>query len=314
MARKHKSRSGSLQFWPRKRAKRAIARVRSWLNINDFKPLMFAGYKVGMVQVLAQNNTPNSPTKGSQISIPATILECPPLNVFSIRYYKKTYYGLRLISEHVSDKVDKELKRKLKVPKKINHKEIKEYDDIRLLAHTNPKLTGIGKKKPEIVEIGLSGSKEEKEKFAKEMLGKQLKLTDVFNNICFVDVHGITKGKGFQGPVKRFGISLKSHKSEKKRRSTGNLGSFTPRKTDWRVPQHGQMGFHTRTEYNKLLLAVNPENIKNMKDIHKYGNVKNDYLLIKGSVIGPKKRLIKFSHSIRQPKVKENYEINSIRK
>ncbi len=314
MGRSHKSRSGTLQFWPRKRAKSMIARVRSWINFNDLKPLAFAGYKVGMTHVMVKDNSSTSLTKGMQLSLPSTIIECPPLNVFSVRYYKKTPYGLTLLSEHVADKNEKELKRRMKIPKKINNKEIKEFDDIRLLVHTNPKMIGIGKKKPDVFEIGLSGSKEEKLKYANEILGKQLKVTDVFKDIGFVDVHGISKGKGFQGPVKRYGISLKSHKSQKKRRSAGNLGSFSPRRTDWRIPQHGQVGLHKRTEYNKLILAINPKDINPKSGFHKYGVLKSDYILLKGSVVGSKKRLVKLVHAIRNPKLNENYEIVSIKK
>jgi len=41
-----------------------------------------------------------------------------------------------------------------------------------------------------------------------------------------VDSKTFTKGKGFQGPVKRFGISLRSHKSEKVIRGPGSLGPW----------------------------------------------------------------------------------------
>ena len=62
---------------------------------------------------------------------------------------------------------------------------------------------------------------------AKKLLEKDIKVNDVFNDNEMVDVHAITKGKGTQGPVKRFGIKLKQHKSEKGTRRVGSLG-------DWR--------------------------------------------------------------------------------
>ena len=61
---------------------------------------------------------------------------------------------------------------------------------------------------------------EEKIKFIKENLGKEISVSDIFENGQLIDFRGLTKGKGFSGPVKRFGISLKSHKSEKGRRTT----------------------------------------------------------------------------------------------
>jgi len=150
--------------------------------------------------------------------------------------------------------------------------------------------------------------------FAKSLLEKEIKVSEIFKVGENVDVHAITKGKGFQGPVKRFGISLKSHKSEKKRRAPGNLGAFTPRKTDWRVPQHGQHGYHKRTEYNKIIYKIDsiPEEINQKGGIKKYGNLKNEYLLIKGSIQGSSKRLILLSKNIRGKKNSSAPEIEYI--
>jgi len=313
MARAHKPRAGSLQFWPRKRAKSIVPRIRSWPSCESVKPLGFAGYKVGMLHVIALDNTQNSPTKGQQIALPVTVIECPPLFVMGLRFYKNTVYGLKLISEMIADNLAKELDRKICMPKKKKQEIPQEFDDVKLLVHTMPYKTGIGKKKPEIFELAIgSKNKDEKLSYAKSVLGKEIKLSDVFNEGSYVDVHAVTKGKGFQGPVKRFGVSLKHHKSEKKRRSTGNLGSWTPTKVDWRVPQRGQMGFHTRTEYNKLVLAINPQDITPAGGFHKYGVVKNDVLLLKGSVPGARKRIIKLIDAIREPVKKEQYQITQI--
>ena len=299
MGRAHKPRSGSLQFYPRCRAKRQYPRVKNWPKKTDTKLLGFAGYKAGMTHVMALDNYQNSPTKNMIISIPATIIECPPLKAFSIRFYKKTPYGDTLLTEHIADKPDKELGRRIDMPKKINHKDVQDFDDITLQVHTQPKQTGIGKKKPELFEIAIGGSdKGAKLDYAKSLLGKEIKLSEVINENSFVDIHAVTIGKGFQGPVKRFGITLKSHKSEKKRRSPGNLGSWTPKKVDWRVPQHGQMGYHTRVDYNKWILAINPDFIKK-ENIDHYGNIKNDILLVKGSIPGPQKRLVRIVEAIR---------------
>ena len=51
-----------------------------------------------------------------------------------------------------------------------------------------------------------------------DLIGKEIIIDEVFKEGAFLDVHGVTKGKGFQGPVKRHGIMLRHHKSEKSRR------------------------------------------------------------------------------------------------
>lgn len=305
MTRAHKPRSGSLQFWPRVRSKRAYANVRAWAKKD--KILAFAGYKAGMTHLVESN--PKSKV-AKTTSIPVTIIECPPLKPLSLRFYKKTYYGSRLVSEILAKNLNKELSKKITTPKKQKDKVPENYDYLKLAVYTQPKLTKIGKKKPDIFEIGIPNNIEE----AKKLLESELKLEDIFKSGQYVDIHSITKGKGFQGPVKRFGISLKSHKSEKKRRSAGNLGSFTPRKTDWRVPQHGQLGYFKRTEYNKLVYLIDsdPKKVNQSGGIKGYGDLKNDFILIKGSVGGPKKRLIIFSETIRNKKDKAAPEILQI--
>ncbi|MBL7055238.1 50S ribosomal protein L3 [Candidatus Woesearchaeota archaeon] len=299
-------RKGSLQFWPRKRNKRSYARVRSWAKLKEVKLLGFAGYKVGMTHAMINDNRKTSLTKGTEIFCPVTIIECPPIKTASIRFYKNTQNGLKLVSEIFSEKVDKELGRKIIIPKKINKKieDIKDFDEIRLLVYTQPKLAGI-KKKPEIFEMGLGGKKEEQLKYAQEKLGKETDINDIFTAGQQVDIHAVTKGKGVQGAVKRFGIGLKNHKAEKGRRAPGSLGPWKGQgHIMWKVAHAGKMGYHLRTEYNKLLIKIGskPEEINQKGGFLKYGIVKNPHILIKGSIFGPAKRLIRFNHATRKNK------------
>ncbi|MBW2999343.1 50S ribosomal protein L3, partial [Candidatus Woesearchaeota archaeon] len=74
-------RSGSMQYWPRKRAKRAYARVRSWAAGKEPKLLGFAGYKAGMSHISFTDPRKSSTTKGMEITWPVTIIECPPVKV-----------------------------------------------------------------------------------------------------------------------------------------------------------------------------------------------------------------------------------------
>ncbi|MBI2135083.1 50S ribosomal protein L3 [Candidatus Woesearchaeota archaeon] len=294
-------RRGSLQFWPRKRSKTAFARVRFWALSKDAKPLGFAGYKVGMTHLIINDNSKNSTTKGMDIFCPVTIIECPPLKTASIRFYKNTINGLKLVSETLADNPDKELGRKIILAKKKDPKESKEFDFVRLLVYTQPKLTGIGKKKPEIFEIGIGGNKEEQMKYAQEKLGKELIIEEVFREGQQLDMHVITKAKGVQGPVRRFGVNLKNHKSEKGVRRVGTLGGWIAQgHVMWRVAKAGKMGYHTRTEYNKWLLKIGKAgDISRRGGFESYGVVKNQYILVKGSVAGPEKRLIRFNEPIR---------------
>lgn len=301
-----KPRAGSLQFWPRKRAKREYAKVGSWAETKDAKPLGFAGYKVGMTHTIITDNRSHSDTKGKDLFLPVTVIECPPLKTASLRFYKQTKYGKKVVGEVFADNLDKEFSRKTLKPKKSKKiEDIKDFDDLVLVVYTQPKLTGIGKKKPELFELAVGGEKEDKVAFAKEKLGKDITIKEVLKEGQQLDVHAVTKGKGFQGPVKRFGISLTSHKSEKNRRTPGSLGPWKGMgKIAWTVARAGKMGFHTRTEYNKWLLKIGEkgEEVNTKGGFLHYGDVKNTYIMIKGSVAGPVKRLIRFNDATRSSK------------
>ncbi len=289
-----------MQFWPRKRARRHYARIRNWVNIKEIKPLGFAGYKVGMTHVMYTDSRANSMTKGEDIPCPVTVIECPPLKVASIVFYKKTTIGLFAVSQIFADKSDKELGRKISLPKKHAKKieDVKPFDDVRLLVYTQPKLTGIGKKKPEVFELVLGGNKDEKLAYAKEKLGKEITISEVFKGGDQVDIHGVTKGKGYQGPVKRFGLRVRQHKAEKTKRGPASLGPWCGQGgIMYRVAHAGDMGYHTRTVYNKWLLKISnkADEINPQGGFKHYGVVKNDYVLVKGSVFGPANRVIRFN-------------------
>ena len=303
----HRPRAGSLQFWPRKRAKKIYPNIKSWKKIKENKILGFIGYKVGMTHLHYIQQNPNIKKNLETVSA-ATILECPPLKPFSLRFYKKIPYGSQIITEILSKNLNKELSRKITLPKKQKKQIPEKYDYLKLLVYTQPKLTGIGKKKPEIIEMGLSGDLE----FAKSLLNqKEIKIQDVFKDNQYVDIHAITKGKGIQGATKRFGVSLRQHKSEKGARGVGSLGNWSAK--TWRVAHPGQMGFFKRTEHNKLIFKISNENIHPKSGFHKYGNIKNDYIIVRGSIAGPKKRLIVMTEPIREKRTFPT-NITSIRK
>jgi large subunit ribosomal protein L3 len=263
-------------------------------------PAEFAGYKVGMTHVTVSDNKPTSPTKDKEIVVPVTVLECPPLKVFGIRAYDK---GVA-VSQTIAEQLDKNLGRRLTTPKKrpqLNE----DADEYRLIVHTQPALTAIGKKKPELFELPLEGSKDEQLAKAKELVGRELKVTDILSAGQQVDVHAVTTGKGTQGPVKRFGIGIRQHKSEKTKRGPGSLGPWKGQgHIMHRIAYAGQTGFQQRTEYNKWIVSIgdDPKRINPKGGFLRYGLVKNPYILVKGSVPGPSKRLLRLSAACRPDK------------
>lgn len=294
-----------MQFWPRVRARDSRARIRNWPLSKNIRPLGFAGYKVGMTHLLITDNRQNSMTKNTDIFCPVTVIECPPIKIDSIIFYKKTKDGSKIISQVISENLDKELERRTTPPKKSRGKEPSEFDFVRVLCHTQPKLTAIGKKMPDTFEIAIGGMKEQQLAYAKEKIGKEINVSEVFKEGQQLDAHSITTGKGFQGPVRRFGVTLRHHKSEKSRRNPGSLGAWRAQgHLMWRTAHAGKMGYHLRTEYNKQIIKIGskPEEINVKGGALNYGAVRNTYLLIKGSVGGPSKRLIKLTEPARPNK------------
>jgi large subunit ribosomal protein L3 len=292
---------GSRGFYPKKRARRIYPKIKNWAKTKEVKPLGFAGYKAGMTHILIVDTNPQSKTKGQQITRSVTILDCPPLSVFGFRcYYNDS------ISDVFSEKFDKNLSRKMNLPKKPKSvenqlKEIpKNISSVNLLCHTNPGF----KKKPEIFEIALGGSIEEQLKYAKEVLEKEIKFSDVFKEGDIIDTISITKGKGFQGPVKRFGVRHHGRKAQQMRRHVGSLGTNEPGKVRSTVPQAGQLGFQTRTELNKRILKIGDsgKEITPKGGFVNYGNISGNYVVLEGSVPGSKKRLIRLRFAIRPKK------------
>lgn len=299
-----KPRKGSLQYWPRRRSKKGIARVRSWPESKEAKLLGFAGYKVGMTHLLVTDNRPNSITKDAEIFMPVTVVECPAIKVLSINFYKKTPYGLTLSCSVLSSSVNKELNRVISLPKNIKKKieDIKEFDDLRIVIYTQPHKTGFGKKKPDIFEIGIGGSKEEKLNYVKTIIGKEISVKDILKEGQQIDIHAITKGKGTQGPMKRFGISKRRHKSEKSVRNPGSLGPWKGQgHIMWTVAHAGKTGYYVRSEKNKHIIKIGDkaEEINSKGGFLKYGIIKNPYILVKGSIPGAVKRLIRLTEPIR---------------
>ncbi|MDL2260865.1 50S ribosomal protein L3 [Methanimicrococcus sp. OttesenSCG-928-J09] len=315
----HRPDRGSRAYSPRKRAKSHVPRFRSWPETSGEPKLQaFAGYKAGMTHVIMVDDIKNSLTNGAEIAVPVTIIETPAIRVAAIRAYVKNTYGETAAAEAWTTALEPEMERRLRVPKtdktadafaKIEELIASgEVTDIRVITYTQPKtLTGVPKKVPDVMETGISGTDmSAKFEYAKTILGTEIKFSDVFKNGAIVDTAAITTGKGTQGPVKRWGISLMKgkHSRQGSLRQIGTLGPFRPAHVQWQVPAMGQTGYHQRTEYNKRILKIgeNGEEITPAGGIINYGLVSGEYILIKGSVPGPAKRLIRIRDPIRYHK------------
>ncbi len=305
MGSKHKPHSGSMAYYPRKKAKKQTPSFKTFPEIKETKPLNFLGYKTGMVTITVKNDQKKSIGFGQEQVHSATLIECPPIQVYGIRLYGKNPQGKKALGETLTEKTEKHLNRKInsitKKKKKHSIEELeKKLDDalyVSLIVHTKPYETKIGKKKPEVSEIRLSGEKEKQFAFAKEKLGKELKVKDVFKEMQFIDVKAVTKGKGMQGVIKRFGVKMGRPKA-KKRRIVGAISPWAPGTVMYTVARPGQMGYHSRTEYNKKILLIGEG--KELNELKNYGKVKNDFVLIAGSIPGTTKRCIALREPIRE--------------
>ncbi|MHA1651534.1 MAG: 50S ribosomal protein L3 [Candidatus Helarchaeota archaeon] len=308
-------RHGSLAYHPRKRASRFTGRWRSWGNLTYDSPtiLGFAAYKAGMTHVILVEDTKTSPYYGHEIAKAATVLDTPPAIVCAIRAYKRTITGLKAMGEVWAGELSEDLRRRFPTPKDYSmdkvllelEKQIENAAELRLLLHTQPKLTSLPKKVPDIFESKIAGGTIlDQWKFAKELLGNEVKIGDVFREGEYIDVSAVTKGKGFQGPMKKFGIKKLPRKSRKTVRGVGAIGPWKPARTMWTIPRSGQMGFHQRVEFNKRILkiGIDPKEIIPAGGFLNYGLIRGDYLLVLGTIPGPRKRMIRLRKAIRPPK------------
>ena len=304
MAKLSKPRAGSLQFWPRKRAEHFLPSV-NWKPVKGEGILGFIAYKVGMATALVKDTTDKSMTANKRIYIPVTILETPNMKIFSVRFYN---HG-QVIKEVVVS-TDSLLKKVVRIPKTAGKLEIPPvYDDIRILVYSLAHQTTV-KKTPDLAELAIGGGN--KLDLVKSLIGKEITVKDVLK-FSLLDVRGLTKGKGLEGAVPRFGITLKSHKSEKGVRRPGSLGPWHPARVTFRTPQAGQLGMFTRVHYNLRAINLNTiaeKNINPGTGFKNYGRVQTSYIIVKGSVQGPPKRQILITPALRptNEQVKKKYE------
>lgn len=317
-------RRGSIAFRPRSRAKSLEARVRTWPEMASEKNTLlgFAGFKVGNIHVLTIDDREKTPNFGKQLMNAATVIATPPVKIIGVRGYKKDNYGQHAVFDAYAKDIQKEMSRKVKIKQADDalakaEGKIDKVSHVMAIASVIPSAIGIAQKKPFVFELAVSG-KDVKTQFeyVKNILGKEMKVGDILQVGQNIDVFGITRGKGIEGPITRFGVKRKQHKSRKSVRAVGTLGPISPAVVMYTVARQGQRGFHQRTEYNKRILvlsntekdgSINPDG-----GFKHFGVVRGDYIVVRGSIPGVPKRLIKMRHPIRhvskkvtEPKVLE---------
>ena len=312
--RKHgQPRRGSLAYSPRGRAKSMEARIRAWPQVDSDEPrlLAHAGFKAGCVQLVSIDEREHVPNHGKQVVTLGTVIVTPPLVIVGIRGYVRDVNGRHARFDVFTKDAPKNLEKVIKIkPDDVDideaEKLLTKVKEIYAIVTITPRLVGLEQKSPYIFEVGVKGGDIQKQfAFVKDLLWIEVKFDEVFENGTYVDTAAITKGKGWQCFIYRWGAKRKQHKSRKTVRELGSLGPITPQNVMYTVPRAGQTGFHQRIEYNKRIIVMSNTLIEefeiNPDGVFKhFWNVTGDFIIVKGSVPGTYRRLIKLRKQIRK--------------
>jgi large subunit ribosomal protein L3 len=266
-----------------------------------------------MTHVFKIEDRKRSPNFGKEVMSPATILETPPILVCAVRVFTKDLYGLRTFSEAWMKNPPDDLEKIFTLPEDFKTEEnLKKIEDslakvakIRVVTVTQPRQTSLSKKKPDIAEIEVGGGTIQQQfEYAKALLGKAIAPTELFKDGEYVDTVAISTGKGWQGPVKRYGVTILQAKGRKTKRGVATLGPWNPHHVRYSVPRAGQMGFHQRTEYNRRILKIGADGkeVTPKGGFLRYGLVRGPYMLLEGSIAGTEKRAIRVRCPARPPR------------
>lgn len=234
---------------------------------------------------------------------------------FSKRWHQSKKNAFTNASKKWQDKVGKSMIEK-------DLKKMKSYcSNIRVLVHTQMKLLKLGIKKAYIMEIQLNGGTiPEKVDWAVNHFEKQVPVSDVFSQDEMIDIVGVTRGHGFKGVTSRWHTKKLPRKTHKGLRKVACIGAWHPSRVQFTVARAGQKGYHHRTEMNKKIYRIGhgvhtkdgklvknnasteydltQKTITPMGGFPHYGVVKNDFVMVKGGVIGPKRRSLALRKSL----------------
>merc|ERR1711934_631653 len=185
---------------------------------------------------------------------------------------------------------------------------------VRVIAHTQIKKVNLRQKKAHVMEIQVNGGDiAAKVDFARGLLEKEVAVTDIFSKDEMIDVIDVTRGHGVEGVTTRWGTTRLPRKSHRGLRKVACIGAWHPAKVQYSVARPGQNGFHHRTEMNKKVYKIGKGSEENNATtefdlteksitpvgsfVH-YGDVREDYMLLKGCIVGPKKRVVTLRKSL----------------
>merc|ERR1711924_482075 len=216
--------------------------------------------------------------------------------------YSKAYHN---DDKTVSEKIQTEIKR------------AKDYCQvIRAICHTQVSKAKIGQKKAHICEIQINGgSVAAKVDFATQMFEQQVPVASVFAENEMIDCVGVTKGRGWDGVITRWGVTRLARKTHRGLRKVACIGAWHPQRVQFQTPRAGQLGYYHRTEINKKIYRIgkslkeDPTNASTENDLTEkaitpmggfphYGEVNEDYVMLKGAVVGVRNRLITMRKSL----------------
>jgi len=338
-------RHGSLAFLPKKRSQRHRGKVKAFPQddqTKECKLTSFIGYKAGMTHVLRELTRPGSKAHKKEIVEAVTIIDCPPMVAVGFVGYQKTLRGLKAVGTVWGDKLHEEFKRryykswkngknkkafgnrKAEEDREEAVKRITEHSDVvRLICHTRmmQNLKQLRQKKAHIMEIQVNGgSIDDKVSFCKGKLEQEIRVGEVYSTNDMTDTIAVSKGRGTEGVITRWGITRLPRKTHRGLRKVACIGAWHPARVSYTVARVGQNGYHHRTETNKKIYLMGANEAECRKEgkfqaktetdltdkmitpmggFVRYGHVKNDFMMIKGSCPGPVKRPI----TLRQPLV-----------
>jgi large subunit ribosomal protein L3e len=192
---------------------------------------------------------------------------------------------------------------------------------IRVIAHTQMKVLPLRSKKAHIMELQIAGgSISDKVDYARSLLEKPVNVDSIFSKDEMIDIVGVNKGKGEKGVTSRWHTKKLPRKTHKGLRKVACIGAWHPARVTYSVARSGQKGYHHRCEINKKIYRIGQgihkdggkliknngatetdltdKSITPMGGFPHYGEVKNDFVMLKGCCIGPKKRVLTLRKSL----------------
>lgn len=187
---------------------------------------------------------------------------------------------------------------------------------VRAICHTQIGKIKLKQKKAHIKEIQINGGTvAEKVDFVTGLFEQEIKVADVFKQDEMIDVVGVTKGHGYNGVITRWGCTRLVRKSHRGLRKVACVGTWHPARMQFQVPRAGQRGYHHRTQINKKIYRIgknmkeDPNSAMTENDLTEkgitpmggfvgFGEVNEDWVMLKGGVVGTRKRIITMRKSL----------------